>query len=338
MDRRPSDPSPLIGTDGLARLMPMHLILSESGQIKAAGPTLEKVLAGIDLCGRRFLEVFRILRPRTVTRMADLLSLAGQGIVVGLRTGGGRPLRGHLLRMEQGGALLNLSFGISAAEAVRDHGLSHADFAPTDLTIELLYLTEAKMAVMAELKALNERLRAAQQRAEAQALTDPLTGLANRRAFDQALTQAIAAAERGRVFTLLHLDLDRFKQINDSLGHAAGDHVLARVATILSDNTRRSDLIARIGGDEFMVILHGTCEPDVLAGISMRIIASLERPVDYQGTACPISGSIGMARSTSYEQPEGRRMLQDADAALYRAKREGRGRVRIFDPKAEAAA
>jgi diguanylate cyclase (GGDEF)-like protein len=169
-------------------------------------------------------------------------------------------------------------------------------------------------------------------------LTDPLTGLANRRAFDQALSRAISGAGRGQAFTLLHLDLDHFKQVNDTLGHAAGDHVLAHVASVLAAHTRRSDVIARIGGDEFMAILHGTCDPDVLSGISARIIAALERPIDYEGNACLISGSIGLARSLAYQRPDGQQMLTDADAALYCAKREGRARARISDPGAEAAA
>lgn len=338
MDGTLHPPLAMLDADGLSRLMPMFLLLSDTGQILDHGPTLARVFAGTALRGQSFLDLFAVLRPRAVASLADLAQLAGQRIVLGLRAGGGRQLRGHVVRLAQGGGVLvNLSFGISAAEAVRDHGLSHADFAPTDLTVELLYLTEVKTAVMAELKALNERLRAAQAQAEAQALTDPLTGLANRRAFDLALGRAAAGAARGQPFTLLHLDLDHFKQVNDTLGHAAGDHVLATVATILTSCTRRNDVVARIGGDEFMAILHGTCDPPTLSRITRRIILAIERPIAFQGAVCRVSGSIGLARSTSYPRAEQRQMLSDADAALYRAKREGRGRAALFDPGAEAA-
>src|SRR5690606_25524563 len=131
-------------------------------------------------------------------------------------------------------------FGIAAAEAVRRHALSNADFAPTDLTVELLYLTEVKAAVMSELAALNQRLQDSRREAEAQALTDPLTGLANRRAFEKGLAEAVDMARRGQGFVLMHLDLDYFKTVNDTLGYAAGDHVLAEVAHALRAETRRS--------------------------------------------------------------------------------------------------
>lgn len=144
-----------------------------------------------------------------------------------------------------GGAFLNLSFGIGVAEAVRRHALTVEDFAATDLTVEMLYLVEAKTAVMDELRNLNRRLQGAKVAAEEQALTDQLTGLRNRRALD---LQMKALIRLGASFGLMHIDLDFFKQVNDTLGHAAGDHVLREVARVLTQETRATDMAARVGG------------------------------------------------------------------------------------------
>jgi len=225
--------------------------------------------------------------------------------------------------------IVNLSFGIATAEAVRDHALTNADFAPTDLTVELLYLTEVKAAVMEELAALNARLRAAQRAAEEQALTDALTGLANRRAFDTALGRVLdAALWGGKDFALLHLDLDFFKAVNDTLAHAAGDLVLPHVAAVLRGAMRKQDTVARVGGDEFVLILPGPVDEAMITTIARRIIAELEMPVTFEGEPCRISGSIGATLSTLYERPDADRMLSDADTALYVSKRRGRGGAR----------
>src|SRR5690606_16624789 len=118
--------------------------------------------------------------------------------------------------------LIDLSFGIAVIEAVRRHDLTATDFAATDLAVEMLYLAEARAAVMRAALSLNDRLRAARREAEALAMRDTLTGLGNRRALDEALQRLIARREP---FGLMHLHLDYFKDVNDTLGHAAGDAV-----------------------------------------------------------------------------------------------------------------
>ena len=328
MDRLPVQDVALIGSDALGRLMPMYLWITPTGLIRAVGPTLAKLCAPRSLIGQRFLECFHIDKPRALDSMADVQALAGQRIMLRLRQGVGTGLRGQAQPLDGGqGWLLNLSFGIAVADAVRDHRLTNADFAATDLTVELLYLTEVKAAVMGELAALNTRLQAAQVAAEAQALTDALTGLANRRALDLDLARECQLAWRGGPpFALLHLDLDFFKAVNDSLGHAAGDFVLAATAQVLRAETRASDTVARVGGDEFVMILRGEVDADHVGRVAARIIAELERPIVYEGQPCRISGSVGVVLSGGCEVPEPGRMHADADAALYAAKRAGRGR------------
>jgi diguanylate cyclase (GGDEF)-like protein len=209
-------------------------------------------------------------------------------------------------------------------DAVRAHDLTDSDFAPTDLAMELLYVVEAKTAVMKELRDLNHRLEGAKTAAEEQALTDTLTGLRNRRALDLAMAQVIV---RNMPFGLMHMDLDYFKSVNDTLGHAAGDAVLREVGRILRGQTRDADTIARTGGDEFVILLPGLVDATVLWTIAGRIIAQLDQPILHEGRACRVSASIGMTVSTTYPQVHPDRMMADADDALYEAKRAGRGRA-----------
>ncbi len=319
----------LVGSDALGHLMPMFLWVTPTGLIRAAGPTLAKLCAGGDLVGKRFLDRFVVEKPHPLESMADVQALQGQRILLRLKEGPETPLRGQVQPLDGGqGWLLNLSFGIAVSQAVREHRLTNADFAPTDLTVELLYLTEVKEAVMGELAALNARLRLAHQDAETRALTDALTGLANRRALDRDLARECHLAARGGVgFALVHLDLDYFKAVNDTLGHAAGDHVLAEVASILRQETRQSDTVARVGGDEFVLILRGRPELRDAQAVADRIIRKLERPIDYDGTPCRISASAGICLSSAYPVPDPEQLHSDADEATYAAKRAGRGRA-----------
>ena len=163
------------------------------------------------------------------------------------------------------GVLVNLGFGIGVVEAVGAYDLRASDFAPTDLTIEMLYLVEAKSAAMEASRDLNRRLQSAKRTAEQQAQTDPLTGARNRRALDAELGRMIEA----RIpFGLVHVDLDYFKAVNDTLGHAAGDHVLKTVAQILSGEIRSGDIISRVGGDEFVLVL-----PDITTKAAIDALA-----------------------------------------------------------------
>ena len=219
------------------------------------------------------------------------------------------------------GAFINLSFGISVLEAVRDYDLTSADFSPTDLTIEMLYLVEAKSAAMEASRQLNTRLQGAKIAAEEQAFTDTLTGLKNRRAMDHVLGRLISS---GREFALMHLDLDFFKQVNDTLGHAAGDAVLQQAARIMVECTRQSDTVVRVGGDEFVMILEGALDTERLAAIAKRLISKLEEPIPFGAEICRISASAGTTLSTWQTEPDAQQLLNQADLALYAAKRAGR--------------
>lgn len=312
----------------LGRLMPLSLWLSADGRVRAAGPTLRKLGPAIR-DGAAFDDLFLRLRPAE----GPLATPQGQRADLALRASPSTQFRALALDLGDQGTFLDLSLGLHAARAVRTHGLTISDFATTDLTVELLFLTEVKDAVMNELAAVNTRLEEARHRAETHALTDALTGLANRRGLcDELGRTALAAANGGEPFALASIDLDLFKSVNDSFGHAAGDAVLVHVAEALRAETRSRDFLARVGGDEFVILLWGLTDPRAIVSLGRRIIAAIERPIPFQGQIARVSCSIGVALSTNYETPEATRMLADADAVLYASKRAGRARTTIHDP------
>jgi diguanylate cyclase (GGDEF)-like protein len=315
----------------------MHAVLGPTGHIVQAGPMLRKVFLDHDPVGARFLEIFEMVRPTRAHDMTELRALAGQRLRLRPRVGPRHALKGVLATLPVAGApgaVVNLSFGISVVDAVRDFRLTGTDFAPTDLTTEMLYLIEAKSAAMEESRRLNLRLEDARIAAEEQAFTDTLTGLKNRRALDLLLERQRQA---GLAFALMHLDLDYFKQINDLHGHAMGDHVLKVAARRMRRQVHAEDVVARIGGDEFVFVLLGADKPDGAVKAAARLISKLEEPILRHGQSCRISASIGVTHSGFYTSPDIARMMADADRALYAAKAAGRGCHLIHDPGSPAA-
>ncbi|MZR11772.1 diguanylate cyclase [Maritimibacter sp. DP07] len=320
-----------VSMEALDRVMPLHVVFDTEGTIRQIGPTLTKVLGGRDVVGQQMLDLFELRRPREAEIVALLTRGATGKVILRLRDGFNTQLIGSAVRLEgEDGVLLNLSFGLSVFDAVRNFGLAGSDFAPTDLTLELLYVAEANAAAMAESRALNERLHGAKTRAETAAQTDPLTGLSNRRALDRQLRRLI---DRGVPFTIAHMDLDFFKSVNDTHGHAAGDSVLRDVARVLVEETRARDAVARIGGDEFVLLFPGLTDRDRVSAIAARIIRRLGEPIMVDGERCEVSASIGLVLSTQYDHPEADAIMADADAALYASKAAGRACFTFLDPR-----
>jgi diguanylate cyclase (GGDEF)-like protein/PAS domain S-box-containing protein len=166
------------------------------------------------------------------------------------------------------------------------------------------------------------------------AFHDELTGLPNRVLFFDRLGHTIARAKRHRDYHygVLFLDLDRFKLVNDSLGHSMGDQMLILVAERLSGLLRNIDTIARLGGDEFVILLDDINTVEDAISIANRIQEALKRPFDLKGHEVYTTTSIGIVyNSTTYESSEN--VLRDADTAMYRAKRMGKDRFELFDPE-----
>jgi diguanylate cyclase (GGDEF)-like protein len=175
------------------------------------------------------------------------------------------------------------------------------------------------------------RMRHAEHQLEYLAYTDPVTGLPNRRHTYEALEAAIRPdAADGRRIGLLLLDLDNFKVVNDTAGHAAGDRLLRKVASVLRATVRPSDRIGRIGGDEFAVIVSPLDHPNDLAAIGQRIVEGLRQPLQVEGMEVTATCSIG-ASIYPDDAPSMGELLSHADAALYRAKANGRDNVAVFE-------
>jgi diguanylate cyclase (GGDEF)-like protein len=169
--------------------------------------------------------------------------------------------------------------------------------------------------------ALEQRLAEMQQKLERMSLYDELTGLPNRNLFFDRLNQAILNAERkGGRFALLMMDLNLFKEVNDTLGHEAGDEVLAEIGSRFRQISRKSDTIARLGGDEFTSILHGVDSIEGAVSIARKIIAAVNEPLAVSGNVLQVGVSIGIAVYPSHGD-EASSLLTNADHAMYQAKR-----------------
>jgi len=179
-------------------------------------------------------------------------------------------------------------------------------------------------------EARNRELEAAKAHIEHSALHDFLTGLPNRRYLDAELSERAARSILGiEGMAILHLDLDRFKQINDTLGHLAGDHMLQHTAKVLREAIAPGDFVARIGGDEFVILSTYSGWSDRLTNLAERVIRRMREPVAFQGHPCRIGASIGIAYATG-ESIDPKQLLLNADIALYRAKTQGRNRFEYF--------
>ncbi len=178
--------------------------------------------------------------------------------------------------------------------------------------------------------AAEEALRKSNERLAYLAQFDELTGLPNRSLLRDRLEQAIAQAHRRRhSAAVLFVDLDRFKLVNDTLGHAAGDGLLAEAARRLKANVRAADTVGRISGDEFAVILADLAKPEDAEVVARKLIAALAAPFDLRGQEAFVSASIGIAL-TPDDGEDAETLLKHADAAMYRAKESGRNTFCFF--------
>jgi diguanylate cyclase (GGDEF)-like protein len=195
-----------------------------------------------------------------------------------------------------------------------------------DEDLELVKLFANHVAIALENAATHERLINA-------ALTDPLTSLPNRRLFTDRVEHALARRVRSRGRTaVLFLDLDRFKLVNDGLGHAAGDAVLKAVGDRLSGGLRASDTVARLGGDEFGILLEDVASVHEATATAQRVLSSLSQPLDLDGREVSVRASIGLALDQVGDDVTADELLRDADTAMYRAKANGRGGMAVFEP------
>ena len=197
-------------------------------------------------------------------------------------------------------------------------------------TVLVLVLITRQLTVLLDNRRLVVRVLQGRSELEYRAFHDSLTGLANRALFVDRLDHATALHRRDlRPMAVLLLDLDDFKAVNDSLGHATGDQLLVRVAERLSACTRTGDTVARLGGDEFAVLSEN--QDDAL-GLATRLLAAFDQPVVVDGQQIPVTTSIGIAPLPPDATPcDGQALLARADTAMYAAKQAGKARLRTYD-------
>ncbi len=240
--------------------------------------------------------------------------------------------------LAKGQQLFEKVAGQHGAEAVAELRARHSDgsWRSIDLVVRNLLDDAAVGGIVVNYRDVTEQ-KALEQELKHQAFHDPLTGLANRALFADRLAHALSrSARRPGSVAVLFLDLDDFKTVNDSLGHGAGDALLVVVAERIRRCLRASDTAARMGGDEFAIIIEEASDtaPTLLAD---RILTALAMPYELDGRQLSIHASIGVAISMSGQQAADD-LLRDADVSMYVAKAHGKNRVQIFEPAMHGAA
>ncbi len=314
-------------TDTLNILLPLHVRLGDDGNILHVGPTFAKLFEkSSGLIGESLFQYMDFLYPRDISDYTDLADHFGSPLTTQLKVGEPLELKAVIVpTVNQPGVLINFAFGTSLKKAVSRWQLNSNDFSPADPSVEMLYIIEMQSALLEESKSLNRRLNGQRQEAEEKAYSDPLTGLSNRRALKR-YVKRLCRRRKESSFALLLIDLDHFKEVNDTLGHAAGDKVLIDVAEILLNETRPSDIVVRTGGDEFVLVLEDMNNADDIAAIAARIIAKIERPIFWEEHRCNVGASIGIVQAKNDAAISVDTLIEDADEALYKSKRAGRGR------------
>ena len=219
---------------------------------------------------------------------------------------------------------------VSEIEARMESGaLTHSRrLLPDGRVIALSYQPVIGGGTVAIFEDVTEREKA-EERARFLATHDDLTGLPNRSVFGEAVNDAVKAGHRyGHMFAVMFMDLDRFKNINDTLGHAAGDVLLIETAKRLKECVRKSDVIARIGGDEFVIMLREVSDQSQVATAARKILAAVVEPVTVHGHECRITASIGISMYPADALDE-ESLIKNVDAAMYLAKEDGRNGFRF---------
>jgi len=311
-------------------LLPMHVQLDQDGMIVHAGPTFAKLLAFEPaVVGKYMFDYIRFSYPKNIISNQSMATFFGMPLTAQIKAQSDFDLKAVAVAMPGNtGILINFAFGTSLKEAVSHWHLNSKDFSAADPTAEMLYVIEVQSVLLEASRNLNDRLNGQREEAEEKAYTDPLTDLSNRRA----LNRYIKRLHRRRVptdFAVFLIDLDHFKLVNDTLGHAAGDQVLQKVAEILLNETRPTDIVVRTGGDEFVLVLDNTKDVSPLEAIAKRIIRKIENYVLWEGQNCHVGASIGIARAHTKDNRSIDFHLQAADEALYNSKKNGRGTFRF---------
>lgn len=318
-----------IDAGAAAIVMPMHLVVDHKGKIVGAGPLIRRLLGD----ARYIQDAFTIdLSQLRWGLEKDILAefRSGRRILVSVRGNEDLILRGHGVPIEGDETLLNFGFGLALPHAIKRFSLTQGDFSPSDNVTELLFMYEANQAIIDEMLRAHAALESERREAEHMSVTDTLTGLLNRRGFYIECGK-LAAAGCTQELAMAALDLDLFKGVNDRFGHAGGDEVLVTVAEAIRSGVRRGDIVARVGGDEFLILINSFHSQNDLLGILERIVERIERPVPLEGGDARLSASVGVAAFSMSPGCDLGDVIRRADASLYKAKSMGGGAVVPWD-------
>jgi diguanylate cyclase (GGDEF)-like protein len=314
VDDRPEN---LLALEASLEPLGQRLVLAGSGTAALRAVLQQQfavILMDIRMPGLDGFETMALLKQREKSRDTPIIFLSAF------------PEQHHILHSYTAGAV-DYILKPFEPEALRSKVSVFVTLRQNQLALEQAQarLEERVQERTAELAAVNQRLFD-------QAHHDRLTGLANRALFMEHLANAVARSKRrpDPTFAVMMIDVDKFKQINDTLGHLVGDALLAGIAHRLRECLREVDTAARTGGDEFTILLDGISDLKDATRTADRIQQTLARPFDLDGKEVFASASVGIAVMDARYQ-EGAELLRDADAAMYRAKEGGRARYQVFD-------
>ena len=337
----------MMDRDGRPRWLEVHLL----PHLDAAGRPREVFVLISDISKHRLAEA---AVRESEERLAAFMAASAEGIAFhqdGLITDANPPLlalTGYELREILGRNVLSFiaPAHVPRVLAVMDAGretsyelsIVHKD--GHELPVEFIVRTmlrNGRRLRMTIVRDMRDR-HAAQARIQHLAHHDPLTGLPNRGAFMERLDQLISGSrDSDHRLALLFVDLDHFKRVNDSLGHLAGDALLKTVAERIGAGVRATDLVARFGGDEFMVLIPGAAREREVSEIAAKLLAALAMPVDVEGRSISVTPSIGIALYPAHGSTPAE-LIKHADTAMYAAKARGRANVQFFEPSMASAA
>lgn len=240
---------------------------------------------------------------------------SGQCFKLYFRNGGGVSLVGNGVVTSEG-SFFNFGFGLSLARAVVEFNLAISDFSKSDPTVDFLFLIEANKSLLNAMDDFRKELAHAHMDAEHLALRDPLTGLLNRRGMLDAIN-VISSRSDGHDISVVCLDVDNFKNINDSFGHAVGDVVLQKIATILKRQSGSGDIVSRCGGDEFSVVVIGGGSSEYVKAYWERCLHEMNNEFRFIDNDINITVSMGFSFSGDFQHACIDSLFKKADLAMY---------------------
>lgn len=324
-----------IQDETIGRIFPFSILIDGDGTVMQIGPSLLKIAEGRCMIGQPVFDVVKIVKPMRLDRAQCLRDVLGARLVVDVPDRNGveaLKLYGMACPVEVAGAahvLIVLTPGVNARRFVEVHNLKITDFGPADGSADLLPLLAMQEDMLEDGKRQSAKLRAARDVAEHLANHDVLTELPNRRALMDRLTAKLSR----RPLAVMHVDLDKFKEINDTFGHAAGDAALQHAAAGMREALGADALCARLGGDEFVAVLEGEWLEQALVALAHRVIARVSQPFSFMNEALTVTASVGLAVAHPDDGLSADDILHNADLALYEVKRGGRSTAILCTPQ-----